>query len=362
MTEPTDDLFGHLSAADPVAGQSLPSADDPSAQQILENAMNQNDMNQNDLNQQGQERRVSPIAAAGDENPYAWPLTDASATSPSAVAGASGPATIEGRSRRNPLMLLSAAAAVLLLVGGLLVFSPDNTPSAVAAVHSAAASTADADSARVTTTWVLDGTDGVDEQNIIGQFDAAYSGENMMFTVDIAEQNISEFPEELPVTEGRLVDDVLYVDFDGQWFAIDTEGLIGETFADIVDPRVVLDTVQGLTETEEVGAVTIDGVETTHYQSVVDLGEESLVKSGWLAFDGLEVDTDGEVTIDLYVADDGVLRQFDLTGNIEDTTGTGESGTFDVSTRFYDIGADITVEAPADVETVDPLQGLFGEN
>ena len=360
MTEPTDDLFEHLAAADPVAGQQLPSADDPSAQQLLENAMNRNTVNQNNLNQDGQ-RTISPIAAAGDENPYAWPLTDASAASPSTAAGvsATGP---EGRSRRNPLMLLSAAAAVLLLVGGLLVFSPDNTPSAVATVHSAAASTADADSARVTTTWVLDGTDGTEDQNLIGQFDAAYSGDDMMFSVQIDEQNISEFPDELPLTEGRLVDDTLYVDFDGQWFAIDTEGLIGETFADIADPRVVLDTVQGLTETEEVGSATIDGVETTHYQSVIDLGEDSLVKSGWLAFDGLDVDTDGEVTIDLYVDGDGVLRQFDLTGDVQDTSGSGESGTFDVSTRFYDIGADITVEAPPDVETVDPLQGLFGED
>lgn len=362
MNDPTnDELLNQLASADPVDRSDLPRAEDPSAQQLLENAMNQHE----NQNQDGR-RAVSPIAAAGDENPYAWPPTDSPATSPVTATGTSGAIELEDRrSRRNPLMLLTAAAAVLLLVGGLLVFSPDNTPPAVAAVHSAAATTADADSARVSTTWVLEGTDGAEAQNLVGRFDAAYSGDDVMFNVQIDEQNISDIPEELPVTEGRLVDDVFYVDFEGQWFAMDTDGLIGSTFTDFtdfIDPRSVLDTIRSLTDSTEVGTATVDGVETTHYQSVVDLGDDSLVKSGWMAFDGLEVDTEGEVTVDLYVDADGVLRQFDLNGNVEDTTGSGESGTFDISTRFHDIGSDITVEAPADVDVIDPLQGLFGED
>lgn len=348
MNEPTDDLFQRLSAADPIDHHDLPTAEDGSAQRLLENAMS----DQSPAHQTS----ISPIAAATDENPYAWPTGD----------DATGAAVVEldkGRRRRNPLLLLSAAAAVLLLVGGVLVFAPDNTPSAVATVHNAAAATADVDSARITINVEIDGTDGVEEGQLSGQLDAAYTGSDIAFSLQIEDQGDDFFGEEVPFNEARLVDDVAYIDADGEWFAVDTDGLLGDMVSDFLDPRAALAKVQELTETTEVGSATVDGVATTHYQSVVDLGdEESLVSSGWLPLEAMDVDTDGELTIDLFVDGDGVLRQLDLSGDVQDTSGSGESGTFDIATRFYDFGADIQVEAPADVEVIDPLQGLLGDN
>lgn len=264
-------------------------------------------------------------------------------------------------------MLVGAAAAVLLLVGGLLVFSPDNTPSAVAAVHSAASTTLGADTARVTTEFSLQGTDGVETGEVTGRFDASYSDNDLSIMVDLDElqfDGIGDAPsvDDLPITEARLVDDILYANIEGEWLAVDTEGLLGEVVGEIADPRTVLETVQELTETTEIGPVEVDGVSTTHFQSVVDLGEEtSLDQSGWMTFDGLQVDSDGEMTVDLYVDDDGVLRQLDLSGDVRETGDGGEFATFEVSTRFYDIGADFTIEAPEGVEPIDVLEGLFSD-
>ena len=338
-TDPNDNLMNQLAAADPVDRSQLPSAEDAPAQQVLASAM-------------------SEQAVAGtsiDENPYALPAEGASV-----VQLDQGPD--QSRSRRNPLMLLSAAAAVLIVVGGLLVFSPDNTQTAVATVHSAAAATAEADSARIAVTFELDGTDGTETGSVSGQVDAAYAGEDISFTLGLEElsgEAAGAFPAP---NEVRLIDGIAYVDAGGQWFAVDTEGFLGDVVSDFVDPRSVLETVQELPEVTEIETVTVDGVETTHYRSVVDLADgESLAASGWLPFEAVgEIDADGEVTVDVFVDGEGVLRMLDLSGDVQDPDGSGESGTFEVSTKFFDFGADIVVEAPEGVQVFDPLES-FGE-
>ena len=50
----------------------------------------------------------------------------------------------------------------------------------------------------------------------------------------------------------------------------------------------------------------------------------------------------------------------DRSGDVQDAGGSGESGTFEVSTKFFDFGADIVVEAPEGVQVFDPLES-FGE-
>ncbi|MEM7275966.1 MAG: hypothetical protein AAF547_23015 [Actinomycetota bacterium] len=352
------ELLRRLTAADPAAGNPLPSAFDPRAQEILEYAMS-----------------TDTPDLAGTPAPTGPPTipTNGPITIPSAVERATGsgiemidakPAAITGRPRGRGL-LLASAAAVLLLIGGLLVFLPENTPSAVATVHSAAAAAADADTGRIETTVAVTGTDGVESGTIDASFLAAYAGDDLSVTVDLAaggaaaeEFDALAMAQEL-ANELVLVDDVVYINLDGQWLSVDTDGLLGQMVTDIVDPRSVLETVQGLTEATEVGSATIDGVDTTHFQSVIDLADESLNATGWLGFEGAPIDTEGEVTVDLYVDDAGLLRQMDLSGDVQDTGAGGENGTFEVSTRFFDIGADITVEAPADAQPFDPMADLF---
>lgn len=362
-----DDFMLRLAAANPVAGWDLPSASDPSAQQILENAMKF----ETPLNSENPLNSETPATSAiGSTESYTdhyqrthVPLADYDGPTPQApaaptpmIAERPAPAAARGRSR---LMLVSAAAAVLLLFGGLLVFSPDTTPSAVATVHSAAAAAADADSGRIETTFSASGTDGEENGSVEGTFQAAYAGSDIAFTVDVdAIEGAEEFGE-LPVSEVRLIDDVIYVYEGDRWLALDTDGLLGQMVTDFVDPRSVLQTIQEITETTEIGSATVDGVTTTQYQSVIDLADETLTESGWLGFEGAGIDAEGEITVDLFVDEAGVLRQFDLSGDLQDTEGAGETGTFAVTTRFFDIGSDITVETPADAEVFNPLEGLF---
>ncbi len=368
MTDRDDDLMQQLAAANPIDPRSIPAATDPAAQQLLENTMSNTPFQDtNPAPTTGPSEPVTMIDANGDRY-----ITSAAAAAGQAADqrhndvgddvrdGIRQIAPAARRSaRRGRGMLVGAAAAVLLLVGGLLVFSPDNTPSAVATVHSAAAAAADADTGRIATTFALTADGDAALEQVDGRFDVSYAGSDVAFTLDVEDQTGDIGLDELPVNEARLVDDILYVNDDGQWLAVDTEGFLGQVVADFIDPRVVLETVQELTEAVEVGTATIDGEETTHYQSVVDLGDESLSQSGWLAFEGVPIEAEGEVTVDLYVGSDGVLSQLDLAGDVQDNT-DGESGTFDVSMNFFDIGTDITVEAPADAELLDPLQGFLG--
>ncbi|MGI9599116.1 MAG: hypothetical protein ACR2QK_23330 [Acidimicrobiales bacterium] len=362
MTDPTEDLMQQLAAANPVDHRTVPSTNDPDAQRLLENTMNE-------VPNPDAADRQEPVTMI-DQHGNAY-ISSHGPTGPASANPIDGtdvrdgvrPSPVAKRSLiRGRAMLVGAAAAVLLLVGGLLVFSPDSTPSAVATVHSAAAAAADSDTGRISTSFSLRADGDSQVEHVEGRFDAAYSGTDVQFSLQVDEQSGEFGVDDLPITDARLVDDVLYFDDGGQWVSVDTDGFLGRVVADFIDPRVVLETVQELTETTEIGSATIDGVETTHFQSTVDLGDESLAQSGWLGFDGLAIDAEGEVTVDLFIDGGGVLNQLDLSGDVQDGAGSGESGTFEVSMNFFDIGTDITVEAPAGAQPLDPLNGFLGED
>lgn len=340
MTEPNDDLMNRLAAADPIDHRSLPSPDAPEARQLLENAMNANPpIDQPD-----------PAAA------------DPAAADPVRILelpDVPGLDRYSGRGRSRAL-LVGAAAAVVLLVAGFLVFAPDNATPALAAVHSAAQATADADTGRVTTTFSLNGTDGTESEQIAGRLEASFASADIAFSVEIDETVGTSGLGDFPVTDARLVDGVFYASDGTQWYSVDTGGFIGQTLVDVVDPRSVLATVQDLLETEEIDTAVVDGVSTTHYRSVVDLGDDTLAESGWLALQGADVDVEGSVTVDLYVDDDGLLRQLDIAGDLQEPDDGAGTAMFIVSTSFFDIGADVTVDAPADAIEINPLEGFDG--
>lgn len=258
--------------------------------------------------------------------------------------------------------LAATAAAVVALVAGVLVLAPDNTTPALAAVQEAAEDTANADTGRATTTFSVEGGTETERESVGGQLDAVFAGQDLAVTVEITD-GIEEYQRsELDQIESRLVDGVVYGrESGGEWIAIEAPEIVGDQLTQFIDPRSVLETVQSLIETEEVGSTTIDGVDTTQYQSIIDLGDDTLGQSGWLS--GLEaqldVDPDGLVTVDLYIDNDGNLRQIDITGDVE-ATDSGETGdaTFSVSTVFSDIGSDLTVEAPEGVEVQSLFDGL----
>lgn len=337
-----DEFFARLAAADPVDPATLPTADAPAATQLLDQIL---------------------ATPAGEPSRPGEPIVTSAPGPGSASAPTSWTRKLVSQGRGS---LVAVAAAVLVLVGAVAVLAPDNTPAALAEVRSAAAVTADADRGRIVTEFSVDYADAEVTDQAGGQIEVIHDGGDLAISVRLA-----DLPDELGSEPGvdailpalddvRLVDDVAYIQQGDQWLAVDTGGLLGDLVVEYVDPRNVLDTIQDLTETTEVGPVDIDGVATTQYRSVIDLGDETLAQSGWMAFDGMNAEADGEVTVDLYIDEAGALHRFDLTGDLAPTDGTDGSASFEVITTFADLDADVSIEAPEGAETFDPLADAFG--
>jgi hypothetical protein len=344
----TDEQFlRRLADADPVDPTTLPTADDPTAARLLDTILATAD--------------AGPGHAA--EAAHAAHAVDAAVATP---ADPGRPGWI-GRSR---LALVAVAAAVLVLVGAVAVLAPDSTPAAVAEVRAAAATTASADTGHIETTFALhvddEGTGHLDggAADLAGRAAVDYAGSDLALSIQLdtvpSEVERRGLTELVGLEDIRLVDDVVYFRQGEQWLAVETGGLLGDLVVQVVDPRTVLDTVKGLSEATEVGPAEVDGTATTHFRSVVDLGDESLAEAGWMAVEGMDVAADGEVTIDLFVDADGALRRFELTGDVRPDDGSPGQGTFDVVTTFSGLGAEHSIEAPAGATTFDPLAGLGG--
>jgi hypothetical protein len=338
MTDHDDDLMQRLAAADPVDQHRLPSANDLAPRHLMETIMGLN--------------RSDDWPATGTED--GW-IDD-----PGFEEAELADMHRARRPRRSRAYLAAVAAAVVLLVGSLAIFIPGSSAPALAAVHSAAQATADIDSGTITVTFTLNGTAGDEPGSLAGRLVSSYNGTDASFDLDIDDLTGALASAVPPAVEARFVDGVAYLSDGDGWYSMTTGGIVDQAIIDLIDPRSVLPTVQELTETEEVGPAEIDGVATTHYRSVVDLGDESLTRSGWLAMDFADVDAEGEVVIDLFVDASGLLRQLDVSGDVSDSSAAGHDASFTVSTSFTDFGGDIVIEAPAGAVELGPLQGLGG--
>jgi len=262
---------------------------------------------------------------------------------------------------RSRLLLAGAAAAVVLLVAGLTIFTPGNTDPALAVVQQAAETTAETMSGRVTTTFSLHGIDGGVSEQIIGRAEALFSGADVALSVALSDETSLD-PTEVPSkAEMRLVDNDLYFNNGSQWFTTEAPALVSETVIELADPRAVLSIVEGLIESEEVGSVDLNGVATTHFRSSLDLDADSVAALPLGALNELaaEIDIEGVVDVDLYVDDAGLLRRLDLSGDLNQPEDDGSgSATFEVVTSFSDLGADLTIEAPAEAIELNPGDGL----
>lgn len=348
-----DELLARMRAADPIDAGALPQSDGPEALTLLETIM----------------APTPQTPAAGGTGRQPDPVLFG--TDVPSDFGSARP--MQRRGRRGFGLILASAAAIVLLVAGALALLPSNTEPALAVVQSAAQATATAESGRVEVTANLDGSDETGSGSIDAVVEGRYDGDDLAFSIvsidadgtgdDFDGADLEEFGDEFPISETRYIDGVIYANSPEGWFAVEVPEFVGEQVTDLADPREVLATVQELVEATEVGTAVIDepngtSIETTHYQSVINLGDESLQESGWLAgLELTELDADGEVTVDLYVTDD-LLRRLTVSGNAADNAGGEGNVTFEVVTSFYDFDGDISVEAPTDVEIVDPFAEL----
>ncbi len=329
--DPNDYLMRRLQAADPIDPATLPSTNDQASQNLLDAVMADN----------------------GNTDADTSPEVDQPAVF------AELPAINRVRQTGRPrhwAVLAGAAAAVMILVAGVATFLPDNTPSALAAVHSAAAATADSDSGQIDVTFWLDGTDSSHSEQVAGDVSATFSGADLAIAIQLSDQP-SAFAGDLPSSvETRLVDGKIYLNDGSQWYVIEAPAGLAKSLVELVDPRSVLARVEELLETEEIGPATTDGVATTHYRSVVDLDGATLGEARWLPADVTDFSAEGSVTVDLFVDENGLLRQLNVSGDVREPEGEGAGegeARFEVVTSFSNLGADLTVDAPANAVSLD---------
>jgi hypothetical protein len=284
------------------------------------------------------------------------------------------PASAEPGKNARPRwpVLAAVAAALVLLVSAVVVLAPGNSQPALATVTSAADQTAAINSGRVTTTFAAVGHDGAETENLDGTLSASFNGEDVAVSIDIdPSSSVATGDEiaELSQAETRMVDGQVFITSDGdEWLSIEAPEFLRSALIELTDLRTVLAQVTELVEVDEVGSSSIDGVSVTHYESVIDLADESLAESGWLpGLDGpqaqaVDIEAEGLVTIDLYVDDDGLMRRIRATGAAKPGDPEIEASIdFVITTDFTDLGTDITIEAP-DAGSVQSLTDGFGHD
>ncbi|MEZ5408198.1 MAG: LppX_LprAFG lipoprotein [Acidimicrobiales bacterium] len=338
---PPDALLDALRAADPVDPASLPAADSPRGHQVLAAAMTASDP---------AEAEVIELAPTG---------TDGGAP---AVRFVAPPVVNRRRPRVVPSprgrLLAASAAVVAVLAAGTVALLPGGTSPALAAV----ADTASVSSGRVATTLSVAGS-GPDAESGSASLEAVFDGPDLAVSVsDVSSSTDPAAAERAGQLEGRIVDDTVYVRDGDTWHSAPGGSLASTTAKKFLDPRAVLDTVKDLTDITDLGPATMDGVQTTHYRGVVDLGGESV--ANWLATmdpSAEGVKAEGQATVDLYVGSDGLLRHLDVAGNAQDPD-SADAATFTLTTVFSDLGANLDVEAPANAVPFGDGTAVFGQD
>ncbi len=275
--------------------------------------------------------------------------------------------------------LAAVAVAIAVVAAGISFVLPGSSQPAIAAVQAAATETQKAISGEVLTSVSFEGSDATESGQLQGSVNVLFDADDIAvipgeITVegDGFDANDDEDLNELEDVELRYVDGIAYVKADGEWMGIDAPGFIGEmVIAEYINPTKVLAEVNSLTDATEIGSETVDGVDTTHYQSEINMAEgETFNATGWLGeiANELALEADGVVVIDLYVGDDGLLRLMNITADIESTDPAEEGeATIQVSTKFSNLNGDVNIEAPEGVEVMDmgdlgdELEEEFGE-
>jgi hypothetical protein len=236
------------------------------------------------------------------------------------------------RHRRWPRLAVAAAAAAAVAAAALLLPQPGSGDSASAAVRDAAATMADITNLRAALHF--------ESGEEITDVDLAVAGNDLQAEQDMLTKDDGEHTRYRSV----VVDDI---DYETSWengvehTQAEPLGVnyditpFGEASAAVVDAAL-----EGA-DVEKVGTEDVRGVATTHYRvSLAEAGESALAKlpraaRNWfdLTFD--EDHISGDVTFDIWVDSDDLIRRFD----------TAYSGTT-MSIEYFDFDADITITPP----------------
>ncbi len=161
-----------------------------------------------------------------------------------------------------------------------------------------------------------------------------------------------------------MLDKVLYISGGGlplpegkKWFKVDMSdpnslfGSLGKS----TDPNLMFKAMEAPKEFELLGTEEIDGVETNHYNVVMDTASYS---------DALDLPAEvakflpKEIAIEMWVDADNQPRKFHQELEVPSMTGDGEPTRSTTEGTYYDFGTEVDVEAPPAAEVADNIPGL----
>lgn len=161
-----------------------------------------------------------------------------------------------------------------------------------------------------------------------------------------------------------MLDKVLYISGGGlplpdgkKWFKVDMtdpDSLFGQ-LGKSTDPNLMFKAMETPKKFELLGTEEVDGVETNHYNVVMDTASYA---------DALDLPAEvakflpKEIGIEMWVDADDQPRKFHQELEVPSMTGGGEPTLSTTEGTYYDFGTEVDVEAPPAAEVADNIPGL----
>jgi len=150
-----------------------------------------------------------------------------------------------------------------------------------------------------------------------------------------------------PFLSSRLPGGATWVKLDLTKAGTSIGGNLGQLTAPATqNPAQLLDVLRQIGQVDVVGTETIDGVSTTHYHGTIDLAKAA-AKAGRGAQAALGAliaqGAPGEVPVDVWIGDDGLVRQFKLSYGM---TAGGTPLSLALTFGIGDYGTDVSVTPP----------------
>ena len=161
-----------------------------------------------------------------------------------------------------------------------------------------------------------------------------------------------------------MLDKILYIAGGGlplpegkKWFKVDMadpDSLFGQ-LGKSTDPNLMFKAMETPKEFELLGTEEVDGVETNHYNVVMDTASYT---------EALDLPAEvakflpKEIGIEMWVDADNQPRKFHQELEVPSMSGGGEPTLSTTEGTYYDFGTEVDVEAPPAAEVADNIPGL----
>jgi hypothetical protein len=161
-----------------------------------------------------------------------------------------------------------------------------------------------------------------------------------------------------------LLDKIMYLSGGGlplpdgkTWLKVDLSdpnslfGQLGKS----TDPSNMFKAMEAPKRFELVGTEDVDGVETNHYNVVMDTSSYAKAMEMPAEMSGM---LPTEIAIDMWLDADNQPRKFSQELALPDMTGSGQPTKTKVEGSYYDFGTDVVIEAPPAAEVADNIPGM----